>query len=514
MWFKILVACLACQVTKNKATFRQIPLSKEYGIFKVGDSIGMQRGGRSESGGKSFQTVVEQHKLFSDGKEEAFNNIEHEAEKKIQENTGSTQERFLNIKEEAYVEDLYLRNIVEIPSSLGMNQQRGTFGKLVAGGLGLASGYYLANKLSNNRPNYGSGYDNYRPTGYGERPGYGRPNSYGYSSRPNYQYRPNTYGYSPGPNNQYKPNSYSQNAPYFQRSSFEEVSVDESIQLAKMEEQIMENEDLYLGNIVELPSNYGLNQQRGTFGKLVLGGLGLASGYYLANKLSNQRPNYNQGYTPYQHGYQGYHGYPQRPVYPYTQYQRSNGDSSLEELLSKSEEEIFENQQRGTFGKLVAGGLGLASGYYLANKLSNNRPSYAYGNNQYRPTGYGGRPVYGQRPHSYGYSSKPDYNYRPNSYSHQRSSATTRTYAIANIIENQETLNGIDYSKVTQQDFGCLPVYSFSYGGVPYFGCKGKDNGQYIQQLVFNPKPYGWSVPYQSNGLGSNVDAYIPVGSL
>ena len=97
---------MACQITKNKATFRQIPLSKEYGIFKFGDSIGthgMQRGGRSESGGKSFQTVVEQHKLFSEGKEEVFNNIENIAETKSQENTDSIQERVLNIKEEAYV---------------------------------------------------------------------------------------------------------------------------------------------------------------------------------------------------------------------------------------------------------------------------------------------------------------------------------------------------------------------------------------------------------------------------
>ena len=89
-----------------------------------------------------------------------------------------------------------------------------------------------------------------------------------------------------------------------------------------------------------------------------------------------------------------------------------------------------------------------------------------------------------------------------------------RTYAIANIIESSELAEEIDYSKLTEKDFGCLPVYAYSVAGVPYLKCKGNAGGPYIQQLEFIATPYGWSIPHVSNGVGSSVDAYVPEGSI
>jgi len=161
----------------------------------------------------------------------------------------------------------------------------------------------------------------------------------------------------------------------------------------------------------------------------------------------------------------------------------------------------------------VTGGLGLAAGYYLANKLSGSkRPSYGY--NGYSPYQYG-YPGYPSRP-SYGYSGRPSYNgYRPyRREDTEQDFDLMRTYAIANIIESPELSTAVDYSKFTEKDFGCLPVYAYSLGGVPYFRCKGNEGGPYIQQLKFSPTPYGWSIPHVSNGVGSAVDAYVPVGSI
>ena len=117
------------------------------------------------------------------------------------------------------------------------------------------------------------------------------------------------------------------------------------------------------------------------FGGLVAGGLGLAAGSYLANKYSNKRPvhyNYRPGYHNWNNGYQGsaYSPYYSRPSYPYKQsgyFQRSALEEDELESLGEygsivGRSNYAVNQQRGTFGKLVLGGLGLAAGHHIANK--------------------------------------------------------------------------------------------------------------------------------------------------
>jgi hypothetical protein len=313
--------------------------------------------------------------------------------------------------------------------------------------------------------------------------------------------------------------------------------------LDRTEADILEAEDLYSGNIEQVRANYALNQQRGSLGKLVAGGLGLAAGYYLANKRPGfgNRPS-SYGYRPNSYGYSprprpvysrppSYHGYSGRPGYNGYRYraltlegenpeeigilERTEADIlEAEDLYSRNIEEVRANyalnQQRGSLGKLVAGGLGLASGYYLANKLSGSkRPSYGYSPYQYGYHGYPSRP-------SYSCSGLLSGLLCPGGYRPYRREDTElmRTYAIANIIESPELSTAVDYSTFTEKDYGCLPVYAYSLGGVPYFRCKGNEGGPYIQQLKFSPTPYGWSIPHVSNGVGSAVDAYVPVGSI
>merc|ERR1712173_496662 len=78
------------------------------------------------------------------------------------------------------------------------------------------------------------------------------------------------------------------------------------------------------------------NQQRGKLSNLLVGGLGLASGLYLANKY--RRPSYEYGYNPYQYGYAGY---PSRPGYNYNTLgyrQREGADTDIEHLLAQLED--------------------------------------------------------------------------------------------------------------------------------------------------------------------------------
>ena len=119
---------------------------------------------------------------------------------------------------------------------------------------------------------------------------------------------------------------------------------------------------------------------------------------------------------------------------------------------------------------------------------------------RFRPTGSGNDAVYEHAPFYHG----PPATYQD----------LMRTFHIANIIESQQLASGVDYSNVTEEDFGCIPIYSYSLGGVPYYRCKGKQGGPHIQNLDFNATPYGWSVPFVSNGLGAAVDAYVPIGSI
>ena len=198
--------------------------------------------------------------------------------------------------------------------------------KVVAGGLGLAAGYLLANKFAN-RPNryhsynrpyshnyYGGVFRPYHP----QRPGlfhlpHQRPVYYGYG-RENTE---DTFRQDGTPDAQVKdiPEDWVEldNLEDFGRNglSFVEVgSVDESGNLLPdhIEASELEHDEGF-----EIESRVaGKKPSKGS--SLLAGGLGLAAGYYLANKLTqNNRPQPNYGGYPQGHhgGYPstGYHGH-------------------------------------------------------------------------------------------------------------------------------------------------------------------------------------------------------------
>jgi len=165
-------------------------------------------------------------------------------------------------------------------------QRKVTFGKLFAGGLGLAAGAYLANKI-----NSGYGYKKYRPGGYGY--GYARPPGYYGYPRPGYGYR------------------------YRSLPSEEENLAEMADILARTESEIIDAQESRHHNM--------LNQQRGKLSNLLVGGLGVASGLYLANKY--KRPSY--GYRP---------SYGWSTGYPSYNTQREGVDTDIEQWLAELEE--------------------------------------------------------------------------------------------------------------------------------------------------------------------------------
>jgi len=324
-----------------------------------------------------------------------------------------------------------------LPIAPGLNQQRkGTLGKLVLGGLGFAAGHYLANKYAQKyRPGYNHGYNPYQQ-GYNSPynhypPQYTPQYQNGYSAQNGY---PAQYGYSA--QNAYRPqNGYS--STYKPRNAASYPLLSRSSQI----------------------------QTRGKFGKLVSAGLGLAAGAYLANKITSGRPGY--GYSQYRPGGYGYgsrpvyarppsyYGY-SRPKYGYRYRSLPSEEENLEEManiLAMTEYEIMEaqesrhhdmlNQQRGKLSNLLVGGLGLASGLYLANKY--RRPSHAsYGHGYNNPYGYGYA----------GYPSRPGYNYNTLGYRQREGADTDIEHLLAQLEDRQAANYGL--YKPFYQD---LPLY-------------------------------------------------------
>ena len=60
-----------------------------------------------------------------------------------------------------------------------------------------------------------------------------------------------------------------------------------------------------------------------------------------------------------------------------------------------------------------------------------------------------------------------------------------------------------------QLSLGCVPQPVHTVGAVTYYQCLGHPRAGLIQPLHFQPTTWGWRVPYQSNGQGERVVAFV-----
>ena len=389
---------------------------------------------------------------------------------------------------------------------------------LAIGALGLAGGYLLAQKL-NNRPNrFHHGYAGY-PSRY-QNTRY--PSSYGY-------------GYNSGYGNGYS--KYSQYVGHFRS--------EDDIQSSDTKNEVFAADadgDLIDAKGRKIKGNH-----------LAIGALGLAGGYLLAQKLNNRPNRYHAGYpNRYQNNrYPPSHGYGYSPGYvssngnsfsnnynPYVGHFRSDGApanailapvNSFEDRSDKNDTtktQSVDSSKPSVANSLLVSGLGLAAGYYLANKLHNRPqvppglahlagpqfghhgnhlatghptqyPGYGGGhvyNGVYNQGGGGGYPVagYGQSNIGYGHSqaSRPNYGYGHAHNGHSQAQA------------------GYGYS---QSGYGQASTgYPLSQNGYGQFG--GGGYGQ-SYQAGQGQQTQLTSIPTQENTSGSNQPAAVSTGS-
>ncbi len=200
-------------------------------------------------------------------------------------------------------------------------------------------------------------------------------------------------------------------APFLQKSLVERIDVNDISADPLVEEQDDNQEDAEVTS-TENPeeNNENENQNESTavegkqsgssFGKLVGTTIAAGAGLALLNNYVNRpRPQYQTGYYGQQsyrpsaypsYGYGNGYGYPTSSFFPFAREQVE---------LFEREDKLREN----TFGKLVAGGIGLATAYHLTNHLF-NRPSYSSSPSYYNRPGRPGYSSYsGYSPYHAGY---------------------------------------------------------------------------------------------------------------
>ena len=198
------------------------------------------------------------------------------------------------------------------------------------------------------------------------------------------------------------------------------------------------------------------------------------------NLQYNQHPAQQQNYNnPYQQQYSN------SPQYPQQQHHNNHQEPHSQQQYNQSwlEQRIMEDEGLYTIGlmelpaqsrkikKLLAGGAGLAAGYYLANKYNQYKNSgYNSGYNKYSNKYFSSKPKYPYqvyRPQQYPYQYQPLYkptfqsSYRPPQY---HPSYRPFSSKFSTSYQGRADL---------PTDSTCVPVLAFSYQGNHLYKCRG-----------------------------------------